>query len=55
MYLGMHDMRTIATDDPVAWCVCQSVCNALLRPAKTAKRIEVLFVIETFARAVHKP
>jgi len=24
----MHEIRTIATHDPVAWCVCQYVCNA---------------------------
>jgi len=22
---GMHEMLTIATDDPVAWCICLSV------------------------------
>jgi len=25
----MHSIRTIATDNPVAWCVSQSVCSAL--------------------------
>jgi len=27
--LNMHETRTIAVDDPVAWCVCQSVCHAV--------------------------
>jgi len=41
----MHEMQTIATDDPVAWSVCQSICLSVtrLRHAKTAKLIEVLF------------
>jgi len=41
----MHKIWTIATDDPVAWYVCQSVTR--LRPAKTAKRIEVMIGVET--------
>jgi len=34
----MHEMRPIAIDDSVAWCVCHApeLC-------KTAKRIKVLF------------
>jgi len=36
----MYEMHTIAVDDPVAWCVCQSVMR--LHPAKVAERIEVL-------------
>jgi len=39
-------MRTIETDNPVAWCVCQSVCNALA-PCKTVERIKVLVKVET--------
>jgi len=40
----MHDeMRPIATDDPVAWCV--SVTR--LCCAKTAKRIKILFGVGT--------
>jgi len=44
----MHEMRPVAIDDPVAWCVCLLVCQSITRlcPAKTAKRIEVQFVIE---------
>jgi len=53
----MHEMSTITTDDPVAWCVltlslyaslslCMSVCYAA-GPCKTAERIEVLFGTET--------
>jgi len=38
-------MQPIATDDPVAWCV--SLFATLLSWAKTAERIEVLFVVET--------
>jgi len=37
----MHEMRTIATDDPVAWCVCLSVTR--LRPAKAADQAPVLW------------
>jgi len=36
----MHEMRTIATSVPVAWCVCHA-----LRRAKTAGRIEVLYPV----------
>jgi len=39
-------MRTIATDDRVAWCVSQSVCHAAAL-CKTAKGIEVQFGVET--------
>lgn len=35
----MHAMRSIATDDLVAWCVCQSVRNVLA----PAEQINVLF------------
>jgi len=31
----MHDMQTIAVNDPVVWCI--------VRSAKVAKWIEVLF------------
>jgi len=41
----MREILTVVTDDPVAWCVCQSVKR--LRPAKTTARIEVLFEAET--------
>jgi len=41
----MHKMLTIATSVPVAWCVNLSV--TLLRPAKTAERIDVLVEVET--------
>jgi len=41
-----HEMRTIATDGPVTWCVCQFVCNSL-GPAKAAAQIEVLFEVAT--------
>jgi len=37
----VHGRRTIATDVPVACCVCLSV--SCLLPAKTAERIDVLF------------
>jgi len=47
----MHEMRTIATDDPVAWSVCLSVKR--LRPAKTAKRIQVLFGVEALGSPGH--
>jgi len=40
----MHEMRTIATDVFVAWCVCLSV--TWLRPAKTVE-VEVLFGVAT--------
>jgi len=42
----MHEMQTIATDDPVA---CMFVCRSDTRllPAKTAKRIEVIFAMKT--------
>jgi len=49
----IHTVRTIATNKPVAWCVCKSVCSSPFslsrgcRPAKTAERIEVLFGSET--------
>jgi len=31
----MHELRTIATDDPVARCVCRSVCHAWRRLRST--------------------
>jgi len=37
----MHEMRTIATDVPVAWCACQYVTHVC--SAKTTERIEILF------------
>jgi len=37
----MHQMRTIATDGPVVWCVCQSATR--LCAPNVAERIEVLF------------
>jgi len=44
IFLGCIEcMRTVATDDPVAWCVCQSVCNA---PAssKNGCMVEILIL-----------
>jgi len=43
----MHEMRTIATDVPVASCLCHSVCLSVmrLRCAKAAKRIEALLTV----------
>jgi len=41
----MHDLRPIAIDDLVAWCVC--LCATRLRSAKTAEQIEVLFWMDT--------
>jgi len=41
----MHEIRTIATEVQVAWCVCQSVTRP--HSSKTDKRIEVLFGVET--------
>jgi len=40
----VHEIRTSAIDDPVARCVCRSVCLSAtrLRPAKGAERSEVL-------------
>jgi len=45
----VHEMRPIATDDPVAWCNGQPVCQSVasLRSVETAKRIHVLFRVET--------
>jgi len=44
----MHKMRAIATDDPVAWCICQLVGQPVTRLfPKMAERIEVLFGIKT--------
>jgi len=39
-------MRTIATDDPVVWCVCKS-CLFVMRlcPLKAAERIEMLAIL----------
>jgi len=38
----MHEMRTIATDEPVARCISLTACLLTrLRSAKVAKRIEV--------------
>jgi len=39
------EMRAIASDDPIAWCVCQSI--TWLCRAKTAERIKVVFGTET--------
>jgi len=39
------EMRIIATDDPVAWCVRLSVTR--LHTAQTAELIEVLFEVES--------
>jgi len=36
----MQEMQTIVIDDPVVWCVCQSVCHA---NAKTTEWLEILF------------
>jgi len=41
----MKEMRPAAADDPVAWCASLSVPR--LRPAETAERVEVLFVVES--------
>jgi len=39
---GMHELRTIATDGPVAWCVCQSACSCTDRsPASDGPRNSV--------------
>jgi len=32
----VHEMRTIVPDDPVAWCVCQSVCHRLHPATRSA-------------------
>jgi len=42
-------MRSIATDDPVAWCISVPVSPSATRLgcAKTAEQIEVLFGVET--------
>jgi len=37
-----HEIRTVATDDPVAWCFHQSKSVTRLLPARTAERIDVL-------------
>lgn len=42
-------MRPIATDEPIAQCVCQSF--TCLRCTKMVKRIEVLFAIATLGDA----
>jgi len=42
----MREMETIATDDPVAWCVCLSVRRAP-EPCKIAEQTDVLFGVET--------
>jgi len=44
-------MWPIATDDPVARSVCLSVTR--LRCAKTAKKMEVLFGVETLGDPRH--
>jgi len=44
---GRIEMRSIATADPVAWCIV-SLCVTCLRRAKTAAQIEVLLQMETF-------
>jgi len=41
----MNEMQPIATDDPVAWCVCQSVTH--LRPTETVKPINILVSVKT--------
>jgi len=40
----MHEIRTTATDYPVAWCLSISLFVTRLRPAKTAKRTKVSHV-----------
>jgi len=47
----MYEMWTIATGDPVAWCV--SLTATRVRCAKTAERIEVLFVAATLEYQRH--
>jgi len=44
---GTHGMWTIATDDPVAWCICLSVYHALRHAKTTAERIDALCRVET--------
>jgi len=46
--------RHIATDDPVAWCVClcQYLCHAAAL-CETADEIDVLFRVETFGDPGH--
>jgi len=50
----MHDLFTIAIDDPI---VCQSVCVSCdftrLRCANTAKRIEMLFEVDSLGHTEH--
>jgi len=43
----MHKMRTIAINDPVAWCRLIFLSVTRLRRAGAAERIEVLFWVET--------
>jgi len=43
----MHEMRTTAINDPVAWSVGLSRGFTRFRCANTAERMEVLFVVET--------
>jgi len=51
----MREMRPIATDDPVAWYSCLSVCQVVkwLRHAETAERIDVLYEVETLGDLRH--
>jgi len=42
----MHEMQSVVDNDPVAW-LSLSLSIMWLRCAKTAKRIEVLFWVET--------
>jgi len=44
----VHEMRTIAIDDPG---VCQSVCLSVRRLLCVAKRVDVLFGLETIGNA----
>jgi len=44
----MHEMRAIATDDPLTWCIVSSLSVTRLRPAKMAEQIEVLFRVKTW-------
>jgi len=44
----MHEIRTIATDIPVAWCFIVSQSVTRRRCAKTSEQIEVLFAVEIF-------
>jgi len=48
----MHEMCTVANDDHVAWVAYKCVCHAPA-PCKTAKRIELLFWVETLRVPMH--